>query len=298
MKVPGEIEPTTLRRAVEQAFAVQIGLADAPAQGFADWKSLARVVAGLAVASGSRVIGISGSQGSGKSSLAQTLAAALNRSTNSAVACSLDDFYLTRQERALLAREVHPLLSTRGVPGTHACDWLREVLQSVHSGQRNLRIPQFDKGLDERAGTLDATADILILEGWCVGVAPQPEGLLAQPCNALERDEDAQGVWRGWVNAQITQHYQPLWAHVDLWLHLRVPGFAQVVAWREQQEFSLPGAQRMSKLELERFIAHYERLTRWQWRHPARGPGLLVQLDAQHGVEGVTVSAGTVIESQ
>jgi len=197
-----------------------------------------------------------------------------------------------------LAREVHPLLRTRGVPGTHDCDWLRDVLQSVHSGQRSLRIPQFDKGLDDRVETLSATADMLILEGWCVGVAPQPEDLLAQPCNALERNEDPQGVWRRWVNAQITLRYQPLWSHVDLWLHLRVPGFAQVVAWREQQERSLPSAQRMSKLELERFIAHYERLTRWQWHHPARGPGMLIQLDAQHGVAGVTISAGTVIESQ
>jgi len=32
---------------------------------------------------------------------------------------SLDDFYLGHAARLQLARDIHPLLATRGVPGTH-----------------------------------------------------------------------------------------------------------------------------------------------------------------------------------
>ena len=66
-----------------------------------------------------------------------------------------------------------------------------------------VRLPVFDKGADDRSGQRERAAQVLVLEGWCLGVHAQPEDLLQEPINALERDEDPQGIWRSWVNNQI-----------------------------------------------------------------------------------------------
>ena len=121
-----------------------------------------------------------------------------------------------------------------------------------------------------------------------MGAQSQAETALEQPLNRLEAESDQGGVWRRWVNQQLHAHYQPLWESVDLWVNLRVPGFEQVYAWRGQQEQSLPAAQRMTELELRRFIDHYERLTRATWAQPPRGPGLTVQLAPDHSISAVS----------
>ncbi|WP_293826963.1 AAA family ATPase [uncultured Brevundimonas sp.] len=72
------------------------------------------------------IIGVSGAQGSGKSTLARDLAERFG-----AAVLSLDDVYLTRAERATMARQVHPLFATRGPPGTHDLDLLHRVLDRL-----------------------------------------------------------------------------------------------------------------------------------------------------------------------
>ena len=80
-----------------------------------------------------RVVAITGSQGSGKSTLAKILVRQLNDLGKSAACVSLDDFYLPKQDRIELGRRVHPLLVTRGVPGTHDSGRLGQVLKQVAS---------------------------------------------------------------------------------------------------------------------------------------------------------------------
>ena len=264
---------------------------------FSQWQVVSDVVAALAGARGDRIIAISGSQGSGKSTLAGIVCDTLQSRARNAVVCSLDDFYLTHEARQALGREVHPLLQTRGVPGTHDWQWLERVLQSVQGHGGPLQLPRFDKGLDDRVSSIEATPELLILEGWCVGVTPQPEQALVLACNRLEADEDSRGVWRSWVNSQIAQHYLSLWTHVDLWVHLRVPGFDQVIKWRAQQESQIAAEQRMDSIEIARFIQHYERLTRWMWQQPAMGPGLLIELDEEHNVVGFKVANSSQIQA-
>ncbi|MCR9258992.1 MAG: hypothetical protein NXH95_04685 [Pseudomonadaceae bacterium] len=261
-----------------------------PAAGYADWRQASALVASAALATRARVVAISGSQGSGKSTLAQCLQNTLINAGQQAAALSIDDFYLTRQARASLAEQVHPLLQTRGVPGTHDWQWLQQVLDEVHRGNRPLQVPVFDKGLDDRVAQREIDADLLVFEGWCLGVRAQPESALAAPCNELERDEDGRGEWRHWVNDQLQQHYESLWQKVDLWVHLRVPGFAQVQAWRSQQEQQIPLEQRMDEAQIRRFIAHYQRLTEALWQQRPDTPGFVLQLDEQHQVTEVTVS--------
>ncbi|MFQ3596497.1 MAG: kinase [Sphingomonadaceae bacterium] len=216
----------------------------------------------LAGRDGLAVLGLAGAQGSGKSTLARQVAA---RFGNSAV-LSLDDLYHTQATRARLAREVHPLFATRGVPGTHDLALGHAVLDSL---ARNLpcRLPRFDKGADERRPEDDWPAApsptrLLILEGWCLGAQPQPEEALAAPANALERDEDPQATWRRHANQLLATSYASFFARIDALVFLKAPEFDVVAGWRAQQEAELPVAQRMPGPALARFIAHYERITR------------------------------------
>lgn len=96
--------------------------------------------------------GLSGLQGSGKSTLAEQLASVLTHAGIATLALSLDDFYFGRRERARLARDVHPLLATRGVPGTHDLALLDDTLDDLGhaSAQHPAWVPRFDKGRDTR----------------------------------------------------------------------------------------------------------------------------------------------------
>lgn len=235
------------------------------------------------------VLGLSGLQGSGKSALAQSMVALAGSRGLRALALSLDDAYLPRAERQRLAREIHPLLATRGVPGTHELALLHATLDALAnaSPQRAVALPRFDKGRDDRAPESDwpritAPPQLVVLEGWCLGVPPQPEAALAEPINALEREEDGDGRWRRWVNARLVQDYPALWQRIDRLVLLAAPSFEVVERWRNEQEETLRRAhapQAMDADALRRFIAHYERLSRHALASlPARAE-IVVELD-------------------
>lgn len=215
------------------------------------------------------VFGLCGAQGSGKSTLAGALAERFEAKGVRTAVLSIDDLYLTKAERERLAKEVHPLLGTRGVPGTHDVALGLDLLRALDEG-RPAALPRFDKARDDRApesdwATVSAGVELLIFEGWCVGAVPQPEEALAEPVNALERDEDPDGRWRRHVNAALAGDYQALFGRIDLLMLLAAPGFEVVHGWRIQQERELEaraGRKVMSDEEIGRFIQHYERITR------------------------------------
>ncbi len=137
------------------------------------------------------VIGLCGAQGSGKSTLLRRWVEILQREDLPAVALSIDDFYLPRAERSALARTVHPLLITRGVPGTHDVELAQATIDSLAEDEPTL-LPAFDKATDDRRPrsqwrSCQGPMRVVILEGWCVGALPQTAAQLAQPVNALER---------------------------------------------------------------------------------------------------------------
>lgn len=216
------------------------------------------------------VVGLCGAQGSGKSTLATALKRDLDKDGVRTAVLSLDDLYLTLAEREALAASVHPLLRTRGVPGTHDVPLGLNVLAALDRGEP-APLPRFDKARDDRAppeswDAAPADIELLILEGWCVGARPQPPAALEEPVNRLEREEDPDGVWRGYANAALAGDYQRLFARIDLLVLLAAPSFDCVFGWRHQQEQELRARQDalagMSDAELRRFIQHYERLTR------------------------------------
>lgn len=220
-------------------------------------------------------VGLCGAQGSGKSTAAAALVELLAREDLPATALSIDDFYLPRAERAALARDVHPLLATRGVPGTHDVELAQATIDSL-AGDEPVLLPVFDKARDDRLPQREwrsATGPlrVVILEGWCVGALPQPPADLATPVNALEREEDPDGRWRACVNGALAGPYRPLFDRLSPLVLLQAPSFEVVQGWRTQQEQKLrerleaqggDTSRVMDDAAIARFIAHYERVTR------------------------------------
>ena len=224
------------------------------------------------------LVAINGCQGSGKTTVGDYLCSALAEEHDlNAVALSLDDFYLTLAERQALASSVHPLLVTRGVPGTHDMGLLRDTLGQLLEVNRHgaVAIPRFDKAIDDRRPRADwdrmaAPVQLVLLEGWCLGARSQDDDLLTAPMNELERNEDSDGLWRGYSNNILARDFQPLYEQVDQWVMLRAPSFDCVFDWRREQEqklaATLPADQAdglMDDAALHRFIQHYERITRY-----------------------------------
>jgi D-glycerate 3-kinase len=244
-----------------------------------------------------QLLGVSGGQGAGKSTLSAALVQAFAAAGLNAATLSLDDVYMTRAQRQALAREIHPLLATRGVPGTHDLSLLTSVLAGLRAEQ--VRLPRFDKGADDRQpeaawAVIDGPLDVLIFEGWCVGVPPQSAEQLMAPVNTLEALEDPEGSYRRYVNDRIALDYVPLWAQLDAWLHLQVPDRASVLNWRRQQEQALPAAQRMDDEGLARFVAHYHRLTDWLREQGPKRATWSLELGLDHNFTGLQAGSERV----
>lgn len=250
-----------------------------------------------AAASGSLRVALNGSQGSGKSTLCAYLRAALEKRHGlPCVDLSLDDFYLTRAEREVLAARVHPLLRTRGVPGTHDVTLLRHTLKALAGSDRgDVAVPRFDKACDDRAPhdawtRVPGPTAVVLLEGWCLGARAVADAELVAPLNDLERDEDPEAIWRRYANQCLREEYEPLYDDFDLWLMLVAPGFEQVLAWRTEQENKLraatggQGAGLMGDAELHRFVTLFERHTRQCLARLPETVDVLLRLDAQRHI--------------
>lgn len=229
-------------------------------------------------------VGIGGGQGAGKSTLGRLIEAAGEALGARVVVLGLDDFYLTRAERRRLASAVHPLLATRGPPGTHAVACLRRAIAALRQPGA-VRVPRFDKGRDDRAGftTQRGPADVVVVEGWCVGAAAAA-GSVDTTGNSLEREHDAQGHWRRYIEQALRGEYAKLNAQLDIVVFLQVPDLHAVRRWRLQQEAERPAAQRMTEAQVFRFVEHYERVTRRMWATLPQRADVVVKLDAAHRV--------------
>jgi D-glycerate 3-kinase len=249
------------------------------------------------------VLGINGAQGAGKSTTCEFLQLILDQGFGLRVAgLSIDDLYKTRAEREALAHRVHPLLVTRGVPGTHDVSLGLATLQALQISTGTVAIPAFDKAVDDRRPESEwprfqGPADVIVFEGWCVGARPQTAAELARPVNELEAKEDADGRWRRYVNDQLMGDYAKLFDRLDALIMLKVPDMASVYRWRSLQERKLaariegnPGtAQAMNDEALKRFIMHYERLTRHMLEEMPTRADITLCLNRQHQFEKILI---------
>jgi D-glycerate 3-kinase len=223
-------------------------------------------------------VGVSGAQGSGKSTLCANLEQTLGTRGISVVTLSIDDLYLTRAQRLDLGKAVHPLCAIRGLPGTHDVALGHTLFDelALAGPSTRTRIPRFDKSIDDRAQPeyFDewlGRPDLVLFEGWCVGAtAGAPwQG----PINAREARDDPQGIWMTWSEQSLTEGYLSLWARLNLLILLEIPSFAAVVEGRCRQERALrqrlemagtvdTAVGLMSQSQVEDYVALFERKTR------------------------------------
>ena len=249
----------------------------------------------LRVADRPLVVGLCGPQGSGKTTAARTVELLLNQAGVATAVLGLDDLYLGRSERERLARTVHPLLATRGPPGTHDPALGARLIAEL-AGVHRVALPLFDKAKDDRAReaewrVIQAPVEVVIFEGWCVGARPQPVADLVQPVNALEAERDPDAVWRRYVNDALAGPYQDLFGRIDCLVMFRPPSFEVIFDWRLQQERKLResggGSAVMSDAEVGRFIQHYERIARWLDHEMPDRADMVIDLDASRRVVGL-----------
>ena len=277
---------------------------------------LAQWLLGGKRATAPEVVAINGAQGTGKSTLALQLQQLLGEQYGwRAVVLSIDDIYLHRAQRETLAQSVHPLLRTRGVPGTHEVELgvrlleqLGELGTTAHparpQSKQAVRMPKFVKAIDDRAPesdwtTVEGPVDLILFEGWCVGTPPQDPAELREPVNDLEAQEDADGIWRRYVNRQLATIYPRLFSRIDKTIFLKAPDFDSIYRWRLEQEAKNAEALRsiptpvaaagnradsriMGAEQLRRFIQHYERLTRHALKVMPDRADAIIDLGADH----------------
>ena len=230
---------------------------------------------------------IAGLQGTGKSTLSAQVAELGRQQGLAVVALSIDDFYLGHGERARLAREVHPLCATRGVPGTHDVPLACNVLDALAQG-RATTLPRFDKIADDRLPESGwprvERADLVLLEGWFLKVPAEDPADLEDPINRLERDEDPDGTWRRGSTQALARDYPVLWARLPRLLFLQGPGFDVVPQWRWQQEQTLqaqhPGRHAMTHPQVMHFVQFFERVSRQAMKTLPGIADRVIRLDA------------------
>lgn len=235
------------------------------------------------------LVSLNGSQGSGKSTLVEFVKLILIEDFGiSTLSFSLDDFYLSKNIRKKLASEIHPLLATRGVPGTHDIGLLKHVLHNLLSHKPCL-IPQFDKAKDDLKLksewlTVNDNYSVILFEGWCNHVPVQTEDELVIDINELEQELDVNKVWRHYVNEHLELYHQSVFSLADVVVYLQTPSFEKVFEWRSLQEQKLKSKK---PIDVAHFIQHYERLTRQAMKTLPTLADIVVSIGDEHQITAI-----------
>ncbi len=246
------------------------------------------------------IVGLSGGQGSGKSTISKILKIILKEKYNlETVIFSIDDFYKTLNERVKMSKKINKLFLTRGVPGTHDTKMLKQFLKNLKSKSfKKILLPKFDKSADDRSKKkmwkiIKKKPDIVIFEGWCVGAIPEGNNSLIKPINDLERSEDQALVWRRTVNNELKHEYKKIFKLIDILIFLKVPNLKYVYKWRVLQEKKLKrssnGKKIMSNAQIKTFIMHYERVTRNMLKTLDKKAHIKVSLDTKHRLNSINL---------
>ena len=244
------------------------------------------------------VIGLSGGQGSGKSTISNILKIILKDGFSLETAIfSIDDFYKTLKERKIMSKKISPLFLTRGVPGTHDTRMLYSCIKNLKKTRfKKIMIPRFDKSIDDRCSKnkwikINTKPNIVIFEGWCVGVKPQKKKDLIIPLNKLEKEKDKKKVWRLKVNTELKNKYKKIFNLIDKLIFLKVPSFEYVLKWRLLQEKKLrittKGKKIMTNHQVSNFIMFYERLTKHMLKTLNYNSDTVVSIDKKHRLKSI-----------
>jgi len=221
------------------------------------------------------VVGFSGAQGSGKSTICRSLKNDLTKRGLVTLTVGLDDFYLKNSERVALSKEVHPLCSVRGVPGTHDVSYLKDILAALINADASSKIcwPSFSKASDDRCEQdkfyyHEGHVDVILLEGWCLGA--RPSFVQSLPENEWELEQDPLCRWKAWTKNAAIQ-YESIWQAIDFSVMLFQNSFERVIDARWQQEKNLlkrsGESQFQSRSDVVEFCQYYRSWTRGMCVH-------------------------------
>ena len=240
-----------------------------------------------------KIIGISGGQGAGKSTITGILKLILKKKYGlNLCVFSIDDFYKKKLDRLKMSKRTHPLFITRGVPGTHDITLINKTIKKLKQKKfRTVLIPKFDKSKDDRFQKnkwqkIVVKPDIIIFEGWCVGATHQNSAELKKPLNLIEEKYDKNLKWRKIVNNLVKKRYKSLFSQIDKLVYLKVPNFNYIIKWRwlQEQKMKLTSKNKktMSKIQIKEFIMFYERITKHMMKNYSKISDLTIFLDKHH----------------
>tara|TARA_B100001758_G_C18322220_1_gene563829 strand:- start:22 stop:951 length:930 start_codon:yes stop_codon:yes gene_type:complete len=247
------------------------------------------------------IIGLSGGQGTGKSTLSKIISIILKKYFKFKVYnISIDDFYKTKKERELLFKTRHPLLITRGVPGTHDINMLSNFLKKIKTKNfKKFKFPSFDKSTDDRKKKnqwhlIKYKPDILIFEGWCIGSKHQNTKNLKKSINETEKFFDKNLKWRKFVNLQLKNKYKKIFNQIDYLMYLKANNFNLLKKWRLKQEKKLlmknnftNNLKIMNKKKLSEFMQTYERITKHMLKTTPNYASVVIKLDNNHEIKKI-----------
>ena len=247
------------------------------------------------------MIGLAGGQGSGKTTISSILTLILQKYFKLKVfKVSIDDFYKTRKDRKLLSKNKHPLLMTRGVPGTHDIDLMLNFFKKVKTKNfKTFYVPKFNKAIDDRYSKslwikIKSKPDIVIFEGWCVGAKPQTNTELEKPINSLEKAHDQNAMWRIYVNKQLKTKYKSLFKQLDGLLYLKAKNFNMLKNWRLKQEKKLwiqtknkKNLKIMSSGDVINFMQTYQRITQQMFKDAKKSSSVIMNLNSDHQIQNI-----------
>ena len=247
------------------------------------------------------IIGLAGGQGIGKTTITSIISIILKKYFKLDVfKISIDDFYKTRKQRTLLSKNKHPLLMTRGVPGTHDIDIMLNFFKRIKvKNFKILKLPKFNKGVDDRCKQslwykIQSKPDVVILEGWCVGARSQNSKELKKPVNSLEKTHDQNFKWRQYVNYQLKTKYKKLFNQLDYILFLKVKNFSLLRRWRLKQEKKLwlksknkKNLKIMNKSKVKNFMDTYQRITQQMFKDMPKYSSIVMNLNDSHQIKNI-----------
>ena len=239
---------------------------------------------------------IAGSQGAGKSTLAKIFKLVLeNAYKKKVMLLSIDDYYLSKNKRNKLSKNIHPLLITRGVPGTHDIVALKNDIINFQKKKFPISTPRFNKLKDEISSkkNIIKNAEILLLEGWCCGSQSINKKYLFQNINRLETILDKNKKWRQYYNSQLMKDYKKVFSLFDQQIYIQPPSFSYILKWRYNQEKNNALKSRnkdfMNKKDLQKFIQHYEKLTKWMMKTMPAKADILIKIDSNQKIKKVVI---------
>ena len=244
-------------------------------------------------------VGLAGGQGTGKTTISSLIKIILTKHFKLNVfRISIDDFYKTRKERLNLSKRVHPMLLTRGVPGTHDINMMLSFFGKVKSKKfKRLKLPTFNKAIDDRFSKkrwydLKEKPDVIIFEGWCVGAKSEKNDTLKKTINSMEKAKDQKQIWRKYVNQQLKSKYRKLYSQLNCLIYLKAKNFNLLQKWRLKQERKLwikskskSNLKIMSRGDVINFMQTYQRITQNMFRYMPKYASIILNLNNNHQIK-------------